>query len=311
MLAGLAAARIEARVEACPPAGGEVNVQPFPGTPDASPRSDVAFPGVAPARVRTVTVTGSRSGRHRGRLIALPGGHGAAFLPARPFADAERVCVRARLRSPAPAAPGRSRPSAEVAYSFGVAAPVALSSPALRPQARRASAEVSDGNGFTHTFRSASWLHPPIVAARGRDPDPRQGDVFADAEHSIQSGPLIFNSAGQLIYFQPLQQSAAFNVQVQTYQGQTVLTYWQGYVQNGVGIGRDLILDHHYQPLATVYAGLGYHADLHEFFITPGGPTCPRSAARAMGCCSTRSSRSWTSPPARSCGSGTPMATSP
>jgi hypothetical protein len=42
-------------------------------------------------------------------------------------------------------------------------------------------------------------------------------------------------------------------------------------VQYGVGIGRDVILNHQYQRVATVFAGHGYSADLHEFLITPGG----------------------------------------
>jgi hypothetical protein len=131
--------------------------------------------------------------------------------------------------------------------------------------------DILDRNKFTHSFHSATWLHPPIARFSGTDPDPGAGDIFADAENSIQSGPLIFDPQGQLIYFQPLRHSAAFNVQVQSYQGQTVLTYWQGYVQEGVGIGRDVILDHHYQQVAIVHAGHGYNADLHEFTITPQG----------------------------------------
>jgi hypothetical protein len=97
------------------------------------------------------------------------------------------------------------------------------------------------------------------------------GDIFANDEHSIQSGPLIFNPQGQLIYFQPLAHSVTFNVQVQSYQGQSVLTYWQGYVKSGFGIGHDVILNHNYQQVAIVHAGHGYHADLHEFQITPSG----------------------------------------
>jgi hypothetical protein len=128
-----------------------------------------------------------------------------------------------------------------------------------------------DKGGKTHTFYSESWLHPPVVGVTGTDPDPGAGDIFANAEHSIQSGALIFNPQGQLVYFQPIKQAAVFNVQVQSYQGQSVLTYWEGYVKSGFGIGRDVILNHNYQQVAIVRAGHGYHADLHEFTITPSG----------------------------------------
>ena len=103
---------------------------------------------------------------------------------------------------------------------------------------------------------------------RGTDPDPGLGDIFADAENSIQPGPLIFDPQGRLIYFQPLLGSRAFNVEVQRYQGQSVLTYWQGV---GVSSGYGVILNHNYQQVAAVHAGNGYSADAHEFQITPQG----------------------------------------
>jgi hypothetical protein len=133
-------------------------------------------------------------------------------------------------------------------------------------------ADIRDSNRYTHSFYSEPGLHPPIVYTSGRDPDPNaSGDVFADAENSVQAGPLILGPDGQLIYFQPLNPVAALNVQVQSYQGQTVLTYWEGYVNQGVGVGQDVILNHQYQQIATVRAGNGDKADLHVFTITPRG----------------------------------------
>lgn len=243
-----------------------LDVQPFPGTPDAAPQTEVGFPALAPTEVRSVLVAGSRSGTHDGHLVALPGRRGTVFLPRRRFTPGERVSVTARLScgaaGTAAGAPGAKR----IGFAFTVAVPVhASTSPAAR---------VANGlplNLQTQNFRSESWLHPPTVWISGTDPDPALGDIFADAENSIQPGPLIYGPQGRLLYFQPLQRSAAFNVEVQSYLGQTVLTYWQGYVQNGVGIGRDVILNHSYERVATVFAGHGYSADLHEFQITPQG----------------------------------------
>jgi hypothetical protein len=132
--------------------------------------------------------------------------------------------------------------------------------------------DVRDSNGFTHSFRSQPSIHPPIVWLSGTDPDPGSGFIFADAQNTIQPGPMILDPSGRLVWFLPLHHSAALNVQVQQYQGQSVLTYWQGYVVNpGVGVGTGMILDHSYQPIATVNAGNGYQTDLHEFQITPQG----------------------------------------
>ena len=254
-------------------AGNGLDVQPFPGTPDASPQTDIAFPALAPAQIEALSVRGSVSGFHRGVITAQPAGHGAAFVPIRAFAAGERVSVRATLSSSAAGAASGAPGATRVKFSFTVAVPVRLAgtAPAHAAAEPPIARPTQDSNGLTHSFHSESWLHPPIVSTGGMDPDPGLGDIFADAENSLQPGPLILSPQGQLIYFQPLRRSAAFNVGVQTYQGQTVLTYWQGYVQFGVGIGRDVILNHQYQRVATVYAGHGYSADLHDFLITPQG----------------------------------------
>ncbi len=119
----------------------------------------------------------------------------------------------------------------------------------------------------TATVYSEPWLHPPLVRVSGQDPDPGEGDIFVDTQNSIQAGPTILDPSGQLIWFSPYQ-GPAFNLEVQHYQGQSVLTYWVGQVANGIGSGEDVILNHNYQTLAVVQAGHGYHADLHEFQIT-------------------------------------------
>src|SRR5438874_1490695 len=56
-----------------------LEVVPFPGTPDASPSSQIIFSSLRPGELSFVLVFGSRSGRHRGRLIGLPDGAGMAF----------------------------------------------------------------------------------------------------------------------------------------------------------------------------------------------------------------------------------------
>src|SRR5436305_11770736 len=79
---------------------GSLRVIPFPGTPDSSPSSQVIFSALAPSDLRSVTVVGSRSGRHRGRLQALPAAAGTSFVPAREFTPGETVHVTAVLSSP-------------------------------------------------------------------------------------------------------------------------------------------------------------------------------------------------------------------
>ena len=220
-------------------------------------------------------MTGSSSGIHGGRLSALPHGRGTAFTPNRRFASSERVTVQASLRSASAGAASGVPAKEAITFSFNVAAPLpnargAVAGVSLQP--RTVGHDVRDANGFTHSFRSAPGLHPPIEWLTGTDSDPGSGYIFADAQNTIQPGPMILDPAGRLVWFEPLHHSAALDVQVQRYQGQSVLTYWQGYpVPPGVGVGSGVILDHSYQTIATVNAGNGYQADLHEFQITPQG----------------------------------------
>ena len=78
-----------------------LHVIPFPGTPDASPSTEIIFSSLERSELRSVSVVGSLSGGHDGRLIRLPDHAGAAFVPARPFAAKETVRVSAELSSPA------------------------------------------------------------------------------------------------------------------------------------------------------------------------------------------------------------------
>lgn len=125
--------------------------------------------------------------------------------------------------------------------------------------------DIRDPDGFTHSFKSESWIHPPIASITGKDPDPNaSGDVFVNVGNSIQSGPMILDPDGNLIWFDPLpNRGAAFDTAVQTYDGQTALTFYAA--------GADVIMNHNYQTIATVNAGNGYALDLHEFELTPQG----------------------------------------
>jgi hypothetical protein len=285
LVASLAAASVSAaprpRKSALPrPAG--LDVQPFPGTPDAAPQTHIAFPALSPGQIESVTVRGSRSGAHPGRLTTMPGGHGVEFAPDRPFTNGERVSVKATLGSAADGTASGAPNSRRISFSFGVVAPLAgeakpsaSSTVGGWPTAGYAVRhDIRETSTWTHTFNSINWIHPPLVFTSGKEPDAKCcGDIFTDVHRAfVQAGPLILNPQGQLIWFDPIPDGGAgFNAQVQRYEGQQVLTYWQGYTGNGYGSGEDVILNHHYQVVATVKAGNGYQADLHEFQILPNG----------------------------------------
>jgi hypothetical protein len=50
-----------------------------------------------------------------------------------------------------------------------------------------------------------------------------------------------------------------------------VLTWWEGLLVNGWGLGRGVIADSSYRTAHVIRAARGLQADLHELFLTPQG----------------------------------------
>jgi hypothetical protein len=245
-----------------------LDVLPFPGTPDASPSSQITFPALLPSELKSVTVTGSRSGRHRGRLMGLPGRRGTAFMPRRPFFAGERVTVKARLGSPAAGTATGAPLRTKIGFSFQVARPAAPATkwpPTIGPKSPPAKPPP------TQSYHSAPGLHPPVVQ-RTVDDDSTSGDFFLAAG----GGLLVLDGQGQVVWFHnPVQNThlSALNFSMQHYRGKPVLTWWQGkIVPPGYGTqGEDVIVNQSYQRIATVHGAEGYSPDLHEFRLTKDG----------------------------------------
>jgi Arylsulfotransferase (ASST) len=95
--------------------------------------------------------------------------------------------------------------------------------------------------------------------------------MFVGPLNSSQTGPMILNPQGQLVWFNP--NGSGGNLAVQRYQGHPVLTWWQGRLADGVAQNPsgDVIVDRSYRTVAVVHAGYGYATDLHDFQLTPEG----------------------------------------
>lgn len=240
--------------------GTPLLVTPAPGSRDAMPQTQLSFLG-GPARGLTrLTIRGSVSGAHAGRLESYSQGDGASFVPSAPFVTGETVSVSGTWL-------GDSGPQ-PFAYGFTVGEPDPIARlpehgvPAGRPGTvlRFASAPAIDPAALTVTVNSA--------AAR------RDGDIFLAAYPGPgRMGPTIFDPRGSLVWFKPLPRDTfAANVRVQRYRGRPVLTWWQGTIsKHGFGLGVGEIYSTAYQPVATVRAGDGLAEDLHEFQLTPDG----------------------------------------
>jgi hypothetical protein len=122
-------------------------------------------------------------------------------------------------------------------------------------------------------------LAPPAISVLEDSGDTAPGDVFAapkivTAGTQGQQGPEIVDNEGQPFYFLPIDLPyQASDFRVQQYRGQPVLTFDVGQSSGGPGhsSGEDVILNQHYQQIATVSAGNGLTADQHEFRLTDNG----------------------------------------
>src|SRR5215210_4895840 len=209
---------------------GSVSAYPSPGTLSAGPRTQISLRGAPARRLGRIRVTGSRSGRHAGRMRAHSDGNGGSFLPRRAFRGGERVTVRADL-------PVRGTRNGD--FSFRVARiPRRVTIQKLILENINA--------GPTRSFRSRPDLAPPYVTVARSSGPTAPGLLFLSPKSKKdqkQAGPMIADNAGQPVWFQPLPGiRAATDFRTQTYKGRPVLTYWQGTSRQGIGVGELVVL---------------------------------------------------------------------
>lgn len=85
-----------------------------------------------------------------------------------------------------------------------------------------------------------------------------------------QHGLMILDRSGRIVWFRPIG-AQPFDLQVQSYRSQPVLTWWQGKVVYDYGVGVGEMAGSNYQVLQQIQAGDGLKADLHELQLTSAG----------------------------------------
>src|SRR5690242_10875501 len=187
--------------------GRALDVLPFPGTPDAAAGTDIDFPAVAPKQVRSVTVVGSRSGLHAGRISAQPAGQGTAFAPDQPFSPGERVSVTAIFRSAAAGSASGASGTRQISFSFSVARPVSVTSSAVSGDAAgtasRSAARYSANSPKTHSFVTEPGFRVPWITKDGNDTDTTQGRIFLSTQNFGQSAAYMVNGKGDIQWWHP------------------------------------------------------------------------------------------------------------
>ena len=107
--------------------------------------------------------------------------------------------------------------------------------------------------------RGGDTTAPPPVTFLTPNGALGHGDIFITPTgdtSTYANGPEILSPTGQVVWFHtiPAGETAA-DFRTQTYDGQPVLTWWQGTGLGGLSSGTDYIYNDHYQQIATVNAG--------------------------------------------------------
>ena len=235
--------------------GTSLAVSPLPGSYDASANTQISLLGAPASSLSAVSVRGSHSGSHPGRLLAYSQGDGASFVPTKAFDPGETVTVHGRVQT--------SAGTKAFAFQFAVAVQDKLHyTPTSTP---------THDPGEEQHFQSAPALEPPVLDVTASTAQTTPGDIFtAPYSGPGPSGPEIFSQTGELVWFDPLPAGVfATNLQVQQLGGKPVLTWWQGHIPpQGFGEGEEIIDNAAYQTIGHVYAGNGHKADLHDFHLT-------------------------------------------
>lgn len=252
-----------------------VGAFPTPGTISASPETQISIRGLPASQIGPITVVGSKSGPHTGRIEAHSDGQGGSFVLDKPLVGGETVRVDTNL----PIAGTKSGD-----YSFktvtrpksGLQSDPTATDPKLLQALTGQVGSVPKGGD--PTFQSRRDLRPPKVTvttrAAGRAPGyiflaPKK--VFGAKRPDVQSGPMIMDDSGSPVWFAPNDKGNVTDLRVQQLGGKPVLTYWAGRAVLGTGEGVVQVLDTSYRPVTTVRAGNGYSFDFHETTITPDG----------------------------------------
>lgn len=168
--------------------------------------------------------------------------------------------------------------------------PAPTSSPTATSSSASASASTSTDSSQVWNFVTEPNLHPNKVTVNVNKPGTAPGLIFTDPYSLFnpmvgQTGKSIADNAGNSVWFQGFDSTSlmASDFRPQIYNGQPVLTWWQGTISSTQQGYTNLppadpqpgacyyIMDNHYNLIKTVQAQNGFTADVHEFLLTDRG----------------------------------------
>lgn len=133
-------------------------------------------------------------------------------------------------------------------------------------------ASHAPGPPRTPRWHSRPDLRIPTLTVNRNRPGVSTDPIFIapyNAPNGAQAGAVIVDNQGEPLWENPLEGKVTTNFRVQSYRGSPVLTWWEGSIELGHGVGEYVIADSSYRVLRRIQAARGLRGDLHEFVITP------------------------------------------
>jgi hypothetical protein len=123
------------------------------------------------------------------------------------------------------------------------------------------------------TWRSRPDLRVPTLTVLHREQGLSTDPIFIAPYNAPvgQAGAVIVDNDGEAIWENPLAGKVTTNFRVQRYRDSPVLTWWEGSIELGHGVGEYVIADSSYSTVRRVQASGDLRGDLHEFVLTPRG----------------------------------------
>ncbi|KAJ5788770.1 hypothetical protein N7457_003760 [Penicillium paradoxum] len=126
----------------------------------------------------------------------------------------------------------------------------------------------AQGFGPDQKYSSFDQESPIVeITPPGAKCDPRYTFLAPRGDSVAHPGPMILNSAGELVWTQ-WNPGTTQDFKLQRYKGEDYLTYWQGSMSDGYGRGSWYMLDSTYTQKYVVSPIGIYDGDLHDFQIT-------------------------------------------
>lgn len=240
-----------------------VTMSPEAGSHYALPGTTIAFRGVTLDQIGNVFVTGSLSGSASGVLREHSDGQGVSWYHDATFLETETVTVRADI-------PLTNAEDGSATFVIGEQAP----RPASSITEDRSAA--SEDDSIVQSFRSRPDLAPVRIDVSLLDENRVAPGLIAVTPHipEGQAGATIVDNAGETVwhYIPADINHVVYCLKMQTYNGESVLTWSEGTSHVGWGYGHFVIVNQSYEVIAHVQAGHGVNGlDVHDMVLTEYG----------------------------------------